>query len=428
MNGKMSRLMQVIILIGMGCSTLFLGQEKMMDAMAEEMVSLVMKEKMIQEKSDYTKMMEEKEGISVQEKIIDLPEMEWGLFISTEFSWGASGSKAKRYAIYGDFIKTKKQGEDTYFALCEKILGRKLEQADYTDWEEANRGYEYQMEWVEIMDEHIVDCSSDLNQIISWKRNDFLSEYGDMIWYENGERMLESKESYIYGRNLILNKIDTKNTLIEFRTVIEEVLQENFELYYDIYWSRPVWEIDTSGEVMAVVNGKEGEADGIYVYSVNSSKNLMYELPIPIDEAKWPIQVSQIKGDIHGGWVIYTYGYETFRMKYPSGEREKLGEYMFSASYSPDENYLAYCTGNEAMWDSWIIWAGVDESMIKNYVEPMKEEWEKIPQGWYVIDLETGEKSYIPVPYWKYDADRPLYGGRCTWIEKDKLMELLEME
>ena len=63
--------------------------------------------------------------------------------------------------------------------------------------------------------------------------------------------------------------------------------------------ARPVWEIGTSGEVMAVVNGKEGEADGIYVYSVNSSKNLMYELPIPVDEAKWPIQISQIKGDIH---------------------------------------------------------------------------------------------------------------------------------
>lgn len=179
---------------------------------------------------------------------------------------------------------------------------------------------------------------------------------------------------------------------------------------------------------MAVVNGKEGEADGIYVYSVNSSKNLMYELPILVDEAKWPIQVSQIKGDIHGGWIIYTYGYETFRMKYPKGESEKLGEYMFSASYSPDEKYLVYCTGNEIMWDSWTIWAGIDETMIKNYVEPMKEEWEKIPQGWYVIDLETGEKSYIPVPHWKYDTDRPLVGGRCTWIEKDKLMELLEME
>lgn len=134
---------------------------------------------------------------------------------------GSIRIKGQKICYLWRFYKDKKQAEDTYFALCEKILGRKPELADHTDWEEANRGYEYQMEWVEIMDEHIVDCSIDLNQIVSWKRNDFLSEYGDAIWYENGERMLERKESYIYDRNPVLNTIDTKNTLIEFKTVID---------------------------------------------------------------------------------------------------------------------------------------------------------------------------------------------------------------
>ena len=429
MSKKVGRLTQVLILIGISSLLLFIGKDKMVNT-EEEMSRMIAREEKTQQEIEPIKMMEKKDITTVWENSMDLSTInDWGLFLSTDFSWGASGTGAKRHAIYGDFTKTTKEAEDIYFNLHEKIFGKKPELANYTDWEEENKGYEYKMEWAEIMDEHIVDCSTDLSQIVSWERDEYLSGNGKRRWYENGRKILEMEKSDINEKNLVLDTIPYQDALLEWRTIIDKILQENFAQYYQTYSIMPVWEVDIEGEVMAVVNGREEEADGIDVYSVNSSKTeLICELPVILDEARWPIQIWQIEGDTREGWIVYSYGYETFRVKYPEGDIEKLGNYMFSVSYSPDNKYLVYCTGNQAMWDSWVIWAGTDVNMIEKYVVPMKEKWGEIPQGWYVIDLENNDKRYIPIPYWEYDRDRPLIGGRCTWIEKDKLFEILEMK
>lgn len=54
----------------------------------------------------------------------------------------------------------------------------------------------------------------------------------------------------------------------------------------------------------------------------------------------------------------------------------------------------------------------------------MKERWEAIAPGWYVKDLETGNTTYIPIETWELDS-RPFYGGRCIWIEKDNLFQVI---
>lgn len=77
---------------------------------------------------------------------------------------------------------------------------------------------------------------------------------------------------------------------------------------------------------------------------------------------------------------------------------------MFGTSYSPDEKYVAYCTGNNNLFDS----------------------WDAIAPGWYVEELETGRKTYIPIETWTYDSERPIYGGKCIWIERDQLLQLLK--
>ena len=287
------------------------------------------------------------------------------------------------------------------------------------------------MMWRDCTEELIVECSSDLEWIITRQESKPLDQIGIERWYKNGMKVEEFEE--VYRKKSFISQSGEEEFLsLEDWSIVRETIGKLNDEGIGGYssYDDTIYCFSTTNKMFASANKTTwDDADGIHIYSLKEEGAvLLYDLPVPTDEARWPIQVSQIVGDEHSGWLIFNYGYETFRMTYPNGEIEKLGEYMFSTTYSPDEKYLSYCTGNEVMWDSWIKWAGVDESMIGKYVLPMKEEWNKIPQGWYVVDLETGEKSYIPVPYWKYDADRPLYGGRCTWIEKDKLMELLEME
>ncbi|MBQ9990292.1 MAG: hypothetical protein IJP31_05045 [Lachnospiraceae bacterium] len=358
--------------------------------------------------------------------------MEWALFLETEVSKGvAAGNFYWRYGVYGDFTGSQREGEAVYFSLNESILGKRLELTSTLNRKEEEESYEnnHHRAWAESKEEHIAGCSPDLEWIITWQMGE-----GTERWYKNGEKVYEHDiEDTGYGRKGFISQQTEEGILpMEEKMIIEaeEILEELYGTprFYSINY-RTYYCFGSAGGVLASVNETGWkEADAINIYSLTGEEPvLVYELPVPTDKAKWPIQVSQIVGNEQSGWVVFSYGYETFRMTYPGGEIEKLGEYMFSTSYSPDGKYLAYCTGSMLMWDSWIRWADVDNSMISNYVKPMKEEWQKIPQGWYVMDLETGEKSYIPVPYWEYDDDRPLYGGRCTWIEKDKLLELLEM-
>ena len=56
--------------------------------------------------------------------------------------------------------------------------------------------------------------------------------------------------------------------------------------------------------------------------------------------------------------------------------------------------------------------------------EAQADGWDQISPGWYVREVETGNIAYIPIETWLLDG-QPLYGGRCVWIEKDKLFQIL---
>ena len=360
------------------------------------------------------------------EEDIHLSEMEWSLFLETEISYGAATYSYYRYGIYGDFTKNREAGEKTYFSLQERVLGQLPDLASQINWEEIDKEYENHEKWMMCEEELLTDCSSDLEWIVTRDGRNIER------WYREGNKVKEFPVNL--GRNFIQQENSDKFVPLEEGRIVkaQEILKE---LYYGYNkegvavgigeYYRSMSCFSSSGEVMAAINNFVWDRpDGINIYSLEEgAEALLYKLPVPTSEAGWPIGIWQMKGDQNSGWVVFSYGKDTYQMTYPAGEIEKIGEFMFCTSYSPDEKYLAYCTGNRDLEDHW-MW--LDEAGYEQYYSMLEEEWNKIPQGWYVIDLETGEKSYIPIPVWTYDADRPLYGGRCTWIEKDKLMELLE--
>ena len=445
MNINKRKTINVVVILILTGIMLFLGKERRGESVVEtkdlhsayrdvgkengESLFQIIGQEMLKKTNDMTKQMEDevKERVG-QKNVIELPEMEWALFLETEVSYGANGDTYYQYGIYGDFTKRQEEGEEVYFSLHKKVPIKNPPPTFYTKQEKQDEEYESHKMWADCMDEIIVDCSPDLKWIVTREWVVGKDVYMER-WYKNGEKIKEFKGSVSTDVKLFIpqKKEGYIYSVVEEELVISigEYMSNFYKMNYREY-NRGLNIFSNSGEILAASNKNMlEEPNGIYIYSLeNGEMVLLYELSIPISKAGWPIVLSQVEGNQNSGWVVFSYGKDTYRMTYPDGKIEKLGEFMFFATYSPDEKYLAYCTGNRDLHDYWMC---LDEIGYQAYYLPMKEEWDKIPQGWYVINLETGEKSYIPVPIWTYDADRPLYGGRCTWIEKDKLKVMLEM-
>lgn len=120
---------------------------------------------------------------------------------------------------------------------------------------------------------------------------------------------------------------------------------------------------------------------------------LLYRLEPEGLAPDWVIELSQISGMAEEGWIVFSNGDSTYRITYPDGHMEKIGEYMYAATYSPDGKYLAYCTGNSEM--DFLGYLIQDDTDVYEKWLAMYGIWRKIPCGWYVVELETGNRTYI---------------------------------
>ena len=185
------------------------------------------------------------------------------------------------------------------------------------------------------------------------------------------------------------------------------------------HWAKSVSAIDEYGKLLAVA---APDNKGIGIYSMESGEELRYiEIADSID-TDWPLEVSQIKGNAEGGWIVFSNGDVT----YPDSSLEKLGEFMYGTTFSPDEKYIAYCTGNEVLRDLHLDWSDEgDTEKLEKWMQ-MYDRWETVGTGWYVEELETGKTTYIFIEPWKGDFGSTIRGGRCVWIQKDKLLRTLD--
>lgn len=126
------------------------------------------------------------------------------------------------------------------------------------------------------------------------------------------------------------------------------------------------------------------------------------------------VLVQQFEGNEKEGWVTVQAGRSSFfRIAYPSGEVTYLGEYMYSACFSPDGKYVAY--SSDADYDD-----GVE-------MEPEeRERMERIcPPGICIREIETGKTAYI---YWdpaKNPEEDYMEYRHFMWIEKEEFEEYM---
>lgn len=344
----------------------------------------------------------------------DLKEMDYALFLETDVGYGVT-LDYYRYGIYGDFMDTTEEGEKVYFDLCEKLLGTKLAMASHEEWADNKVA-------------HIQNLSPDLQWVVAReypKTPVFQSVFKDKVFHngqlieeeEGGEKIYEDNILFDFqaeegGGYILLDK----ESLEKKKKIARELLGRHSYLSVN-----SVSSIDGNGKFLAVAGPSNQE---IRIYRLEDEA-LLYGIIVDKLDRDWPIEISQIVGTENGGWVVFSNGDATYRMDYPNGNAEKIGEYMYGTTYSPDEKYRAYCMGNMELEElAFSIIDGNDEKKYDKYCE-LYDKWKEIPTGWYIEELESGKKIYIPIDTWKQD-DKPLFGGRCVWLEKSRLLEVLE--
>ncbi len=342
-------------------------------------------------------------------------EMNYCLFLETHLDYGVS-LDYYRYGIYGDFVRTTREGEELYFNLNEKMLGNKLNLYTHTEWYYSAEPF-------------IQNITPDLELIISRQYTDVAAkmnidrayyqkqEVGQKEWnreYENAFFELQKKEDD--GTYELMED----ETLKRWDEITMAVWDRNDSLYDFV--RRSISSIDEYGKLLAVAMP---DNTGIEIYSMESGEELQHmEIADNID-TDWPIEISQIKGTAESGWLVFSNGDVTYRMTYPDGGLEKMGEFMYGTTFSPDEKYLAYCTGNRILGELCLLWS--DKKYAQKYEkwQQMYERWETAGSGWYVEELETGKKTYIYIEPWQEDYGSTIRDGRCVWIQKDKLLQIV---
>lgn len=248
-----------------------------------------------EEQVTQTEVIQEEAEVKSEEETIHLPEMDWALFLETEVPIGvAAGNFYWRYGIYSDFTSSQREGEEVYFFLNESILGKKLELASTLNRkEEENYENNHHHAWDKSREERIVGCSPDLEWIITWQMGERIER-----WYKNKEKVYEHDiEDTGYGRKgFIFQKEENgfssldNNLIIEAEKRLESLYQTR--KFYSINY-RTLYRFSSDSRVFAAANKSEWrEPDKINIYSLKEEETtLLFELTVPTDEMKWPIQI-----------------------------------------------------------------------------------------------------------------------------------------
>lgn len=353
---------------------------------------------------------EEAVNVRSEESLFDnFDEMDYALFLETEVGYGVTGTYF-RYGIYGDFLSSVQEGEEIYFVLNEKVLGKRLNFTDHEDWVE-NRNF------------FIQNLSPDLEWVIGRKYLDLAKRYTDKAFFQN--EFQEREEGCAWAELcpffIIKNEENESCELMD-----KKKIEEWGQLVADIQgWSYCIPQdtvkiscMDTYGKLLAV---SEPDNQSIRIYDTRDWTMLQC-ISIDSIDADYPVLISQIEGNEERGWIIFSNGDTAWQMNYPEGDIEKLGNFMYDVTVSPDGKYRAFCTGNRQLDEIWQVMP--DEKL--NKLEDIYDRWNQVPVGWYVEELETGNKVHIPVETWEQD-NRPIYGGRCVWLQKDKLLQMLDL-
>ena len=266
-------------------------------------------------------------------------EMDYCLFLETNVGYEISLNYFE-YDIYGDFTKDSQEGRNLYFRLNEQMVKSQFQPTTQTEWADN------------MINEHIVDISPDLKWVITRQYNCSAgSIYTEKLYHDNV--LLDTREGDLSLNigNYTLQKIlgaERYELMPDHRMEqLENLIQKIWDKSPG-YYCNALYSFDEYGKLLAIA-GDDNQCISIYR---TEDFELLYQITLPHADNTWPLEISQIVGNEEKGIVLLSNGGNTYQVSYPDGEMTKIGEFMFSTTYSPDMKYRAYCTGNVILPDN----------------------------------------------------------------------------
>ncbi|MBD5472715.1 MAG: hypothetical protein HDR20_07425 [Lachnospiraceae bacterium] len=331
----------------------------------------------------------------------EFEELNYYLFCSTQLHEGAGGFTF-RPSIIGSETKTIEEAKQLYQEFTERLP---------LDFEEKD---------TECDIAYVSDVSPDCKCVITSKWSEYETMRTQILFYEKEKVREEVNEIWVENRPMLIVK--DGDSYREMDEEHYEMLSELKEESYDEGYL-PIWRINAEGNLLAGVRDNfslltiRGIEDGAerWSFSVQGIQEEVAQIRDDVQEGHTIlVDIQQFEGNEKEGWLTVQAGRSSFfRIAYPSGEVTYLGEYMYSACFSPDGKYVAY--SSDADYD--------DE------VDMEQEEYERMkkicPPGICVREIETGKTAYL---YWdpnKNPEEDYMEYRHFMWLEKEGFEEYM---
>ena len=349
-----------------------------------------MKEEVEEDLRDY---MNAKDYCSIDE----FKNMDYYLFCDTQLHEGAGGFRMKPCIISSE-TQTIEEAKELYQEFREKLP---LESEPDEEGEENNVTY----------------VSPDCKWVITNKWNEYKTISTQTLFYKN-EKVKETVGELPFTVEPIL--------IVKKGDVYEEMGEESREKLLGLkegsftegYRGSEI--LNGEGTLLAGITDDYGlftirrieDGSILWSYPLFGIREEVRRIRKGMPDEEWRpcMEVVQFEGNEQEGWVILQGGMVSsfFMITYPSGEVTYLGEYLYSACFSPDGKYVAYSSIEyDTMYDmSW-------------------EEKKTIVPGIYVLEVETGKTAYI---YWdpsKNPEEDFMEYRNFMWIEKEGFDEYM---
>ncbi|MDE7251179.1 MAG: hypothetical protein K2N82_15145 [Lachnospiraceae bacterium] len=330
----------------------------------------------------------------------EFEELNYYLFCDSQLHEGAGGFTF-RPSIIGSETQTIEEAKQLYQEFAERLP---------LDFEEKETKCDIT---------YVSDVSPDCKCVITSKWSEHETMRTQILFYEKEKVREEVNEIRVENYPMLIVKDGDSYREMdeEHYEMLSELKKESYDEGY-----LPIWRINAEGNLLAGVRDNSlltireiEEGAEQWSFSVQGIQEEVAQIRDDIQEGDTVfVTVEQFEGDEKEGWLTVQAGRSSFfRIAYPSGEVTYLGEYMYSACFSPDGKYVAY--SSDADYD--------DE------VDMEQEEYERMkricPPGICVREVETGKTAYL---YWdpNKNPEEDFMEYRCfVWIEKEGFEEYM---
>lgn len=332
-------------------------------------------------------------------ELTEFEELSYRLLISWNMRHIDGGEIYWDYGILDKENNTWKKAVERYSQEMEEVMGYPEE----IIWENTGEAHYKRLQRENM--ERITDISPDGQYYITYRNGVERGPWGVFTVTAEGSEMK------IYHQNQCLKEVENDlftwyggghrvnsapfGIWIDVKGIYN--LLEGTEEHYNLSGPEYIHCLNKDATLMASIDCDSGN---VRLYDVKSRQCLYSFEQLYSPDDIFYIDGHQLVGDKDSGFILFEDQTSAYKLHYPSGEVELMGDYMFNPCMSPDGKYLFYTGPDAYFWEDY-GWRSDNE------------EYCKIPNGgMYIKELQTGKTAYIDM-----DEDMSYDTVAVRWLE-----------